>query len=123
MPDKLRRREDITYEEYLLNEESKESEDKMTFSIIIGLLTITTDFQTAYVKLNEVQAIEMTDITKEGGILTLYLKDRENSLVFHCHSDENWENAKKWLNDTELNLALEMKKVDSIEARKNQPKF
>ena len=63
--------------EYLLNKEfesSQESEDKMYFSIMISLLTISTDFQTAYVKINEIQAIEMTDIMDEGGILTIYLK-------------------------------------------------
>ena len=41
--------------EYLLNKEfesSQESEDKMYFSIMISLLTISTDFQTAYVKIN-----------------------------------------------------------------------
>ena len=88
--------------EYLLNKEfesSQESEDKMYFSIMISLLTISTDFQTAYVKINEIQAIEMTDIMDEGGILTIYLKERVDSLVFQCHSDKGWDNAKKWLDD------------------------
>ena len=121
MPDKLK---DITYKEYLLNEESKESEDKMTFSIIIGLLIMTNDFQTNYVKLNEVQAIETADVLlKEGGIINIHLKDKEESLVFRYSTDEKWKEAKQWLNDNALNLALEMKKVDSIEAKKNQPKF
>ena len=115
---------EITYIEYQLNEESKESEDNMYFSIIIGLLSITTDFQTAYIKLNEIQAIEFTDIlTKEGGIVSINLKDREESLVFRCISDKKWKEAKEWLNVNGVNLALEMKKVDSIEAQKNQPKF
>ena len=62
------------------------------FSIIISLLTISTDFQTAYIKINEIQDIEMTDIMDEGGILTIYLKERVDSLVFQCHSDKGWDN-------------------------------
>ena len=112
--------------EYLLNKEfesSQESEDKMYFSIMISLLTISTDFQTAYVKINEIQAIEMTDIMDEGGILTIYLKERVDSLVFQCHSDKGWDNAKKWLDDNMLNLSMEMKKVDSIQSEKNKARF
>ena len=65
----------------------------------------------------------MTEIKDEGGILTIYLKERVDSLVFQCHSDKGWDNAKKWLDDNMLNLSMEMKKVDSIQSEKNKARF
>ena len=110
--------------EYLLNKESEKGEDTMYFSIIIGLLTVTTDFQLVYVKLNEIQSLEMTNIdSTNGGILSIYLKDRKESLVFRCNTDKEWKEAKEWMKSNGVNIALEMKKVDSKEAQKNQPKF
>ena len=67
----------------LIQETGKESEENMTLSVMLALLTITTEYSYSIVKLNEIQAIEVVDKGKDnGGILTITLKgDKEEQIV------------------------------------------
>ena len=53
---------------------NKESEVDMYFSIMLSLLVMKTEYSTSYIKLNEIQAIEMVDNLTDGGIVTFTLK-------------------------------------------------
>ena len=53
---------------------TESKEDSMYFSLILGILTVTTEFQESTILLSEVAAYELTDKTGEGGLVTFTLK-------------------------------------------------
>ena len=86
----------------------------MVFSVMFALLTITTEDSYSIVKLNQIQAIEMVGLGDEGGILTITLKgDKSEQIVYKVHSEDEWKEAVKWIQDMTLNLSDEMSKTDT----------
>ena len=72
-------------------------EDSMYLSIMLGILTITTDFQQGNVVLTEIAAYELTDkVDDVGGLLTITLKGNSEELVYHCISNNGWNEVKEW---------------------------
>ena len=71
----------------------------MIFSMMLSVLSITTDYGIGIVKLNEVQAIELVD-KNSGGILTFTLKgDKSEQIVFVEHTNDSWNEAKEWFQE------------------------
>jgi len=71
----------------------------MIFSMMLSVLSITTDYGIGIVKLNEVQAIELVD-KDSGGILTFTLKgDKSEQIVFVEHTNDSWNEAKEWFQE------------------------
>ncbi len=95
----------------------------MIFSMMLSVLTITTDYGIAMVKLNEVQAIEMVD-KDIGGILTFTLKgDKSEPLVFVEHNAKSWMEAKEWMNEFVYNIQEAMATKDVNRISDTSPKF
>ena len=94
-------------------------EDMMYFSIILGVLTITTDYQESYVVLTEVAAYELTDVNDtDGGLLSITLKGNNKELVFGCKSEIAWKEAKKWFDAHQLDIIEGMTQAIKKEAKK-----
>ena len=71
----------------------------MIFSMMLSVLSITTDYGIGMVKLNEVQAIELVD-KDSGGILTFTLKgNKSEQIVFVEHKNDSWKEAKEWFQE------------------------
>ena len=101
----------------------KESEGHMFFSIMLGLLVIKTDYSTAIVKLNQIQAIEMVD-KGDGGIVTITLKgNKSEQIVYSEDNQDKWVEAKEWLDSNILNLSDIMKQHDVLYHRDAHPGF
>ena len=101
----------------------KESEGHMFFSIMLGLLVIKTDYSTAIVKLNQIQAIEMVD-KGDGGIVTITLKgNKSEQIVYSEDNQDKWVEAKEWLDSNILNLSDIMKQQDVLYHRDAHPGF
>ena len=95
----------------------------MIFSMMLSVLTITTDYGIAMVKLNEVQAIEMVD-KDIGGILTFTLKgDKSEQVVFVEHNAKSWMEAKEWINDSIYNIQEAMATKDISRISDISPQF
>ena len=109
----------------LIQETGKESEENMTLSIMLALLTITTEYSYSIVKLNEIQAIEVVDKgSNNGGILTITLKgDKEEQIVRSENDNDKWNNVKQWLKDNTINLSSEMSKKDVHRHKDVHPGF
>ena len=85
----------------------------MYLSIMFALLVVKTDFQAGYFKLNEIQSIEMTDISKkEGGLMAIWLKDRDEEIVYRCNDKEVWDKAKEFIDKHIYGISHEMSKTD-----------
>ena len=110
----------ITKRELELN---KESEVDMYFSIMLSLLVMKTEYSTSYIKLNEIQAIEMVD-KSDGGIITFTLKgDKSEQIVYAEDNIDKWNEAKEWMNTHTFNLAQEISKTDLTRNRDESNKF
>ena len=109
----------------LIQETGKESEENMTLSVMLALLTITTEYSYSIVKLNEIQAIEVVDKGKDnGGILTITLKGDKEEQIVHSENDiDKWNDVKKWLETNTLNLSSEMSKKDLHRHKDVHPGF
>tara|TARA_R110000824_G_scaffold69214_2_gene178325 strand:+ start:10219 stop:10497 length:279 start_codon:yes stop_codon:yes gene_type:complete len=70
----------------------------MYFSIVVGMLYITTDNIKSGVVLTEIAAYEMVG-TEDGGILSISLKGNHEELVYHCKGKTSWDMALKWFED------------------------
>jgi hypothetical protein len=68
-------------------------------SLFFAILVVNNEYQTAYVNIAEIQAIEVVDIDSDaGGILTITLKgDKTEQLAFKCDNVESWEQTKDFL--------------------------
>ena len=97
----------------------------MTFCIMLSLLVIKTDSVTNYIKINEIQAIEMIDKgSNDGGIIMITLKgDKEEQIVQSELDEEKWIEAKQWLDTHTINLAQEMSKTDLKRQRDESNQF
>ena len=92
----------------------------MYFSIMLGILTITTDIQVGGIKMNEIQAYDFVSKGKnDGGIFSVTLKGDKEDLVYNCKDNDSWLEAIEWWNKNIFNIVNEMKKVDAVEARKH----
>ena len=109
----------------LIQETGKESEENMTLSVMLALLTITTEYSYSIVKLNEIQAIEVVDKgSNNGGILTITLKgDKEEQIVRSENDNDKWNNVKQWLKDNTINLSSEMSEKDVHRHKDVHPGF
>ncbi len=77
----------------------------MYFSIILGVLTVTTEFQLAHIVLTEITSYDLTDVNEnDGGILSITLKGNNKELVFGCNSKIAWNEAKKWLEKHQMEI-------------------
>jgi hypothetical protein len=95
----------------------------MTICILLSLLVIRTEFQQWYVKLNEIQTIELTEFPKDGGgIIAFYLKDKKEEIIVKLNDDE-FKEASDWLWENALSLGSEMKRTDIDESRAYESKF
>jgi hypothetical protein len=108
----------------IIDIERKRKENNMYFSIMLGVLIITTDIQVGGVKMNEIQAYEFVGKGKDyGGIfikhLRITLKGDKEDLVYHCKDNDSWFEAIEWWNKNIVNIVGEMKKVDAVEAHKH----
>ena len=111
---------DIIKNEYELNEES---EVGMYFSIMLSLLVMKTEYSTSYIKLNEIQAIEMVD-KSDGGIITITLKgDKTEQIVYAEDKSDKWIKAKEWMDSNVINLSDEISKKDLHRHRDTNPGF
>ena len=111
---------DIIKNEYELNEES---EVGMYFSIMLSLLVMKTEYSTSYIKLNEIQAIEMVD-KSDGGIITITLKgDKTEQIVYAEDKSDKWIKAKEWMDSNVINLSGEISKKDLHRHRDTNPGF
>lgn len=99
----------------------------MTFSVMLTVLTITTEYSLSIIKLNQIQAIEMIDKGfkgENGGILTITLKgDKEEQIVHSEHDAIIWREAVKWMNKHIINLQEEMSKKDVHRHKDVHPGF
>ena len=67
-------------------------------SLFFAILVIDNEYQTAYVNIAEIQAIEVVDISHKSGVLTITLKgDKSEDLAFKCNDKEKWEQTKEFL--------------------------
>mgnify|MGYP005829409947 CR=1 FL=1 len=96
--------------------ESKE--DSMYFSIILGILTVTTEFQESTILLSEIAAYELTDKTGEGGLVTFTLKGNPDELVYNCMNNNSWKEVKKWFTKNQMSIIEGMTKVKEKETKK-----
>ncbi len=95
----------------------------MIFSMMLTVLTVTTDYGFSLVKLNQIQAIEMVD-KGDGGILTITLKgDKSEQLVFVEHNKESWDEAKEWMNDSIFAMQEAMSTTDVSRTIDTSSKF
>tara|TARA_R110002051_G_scaffold208611_1_gene274555 strand:+ start:702 stop:986 length:285 start_codon:yes stop_codon:yes gene_type:complete len=79
-------------------------------SIFISMLVVSNNFQSAYVNIKEIQAIEVVDIDDNSGVLTITLKgNKEENLAFKCNDKEIWEQTKSFL----YNSMYEISKIQS----------
>ena len=81
-------------------------------SIFFSLLVVNNGFQVAYIKLNEVQAIEVVDIDDNSGILTITLKGDKEDIAFKCKDKDDWHQTKEFLQKSQYALSKEMTKAD-----------
>ena len=67
-------------------------------SLFFAILVVNNEYQTAYVNIAEIQAIEVVDIDDDSGVLTITLKgDKTEQLAFKCDNVESWEQTKEFL--------------------------
>tara|TARA_R100001594_G_scaffold34862_2_gene63975 strand:- start:2925 stop:3209 length:285 start_codon:yes stop_codon:yes gene_type:complete len=67
-------------------------------SLFFAILVVNNEYQTAYVNIAEIQAIEVVDIDDDSGVLTITLKgDKSEDLAFKCNDIEKWEQTKEFL--------------------------
>ena len=67
-------------------------------SLFFAILVVDNEYQTAYVNIAEIQAIEVVDIDNDSGVLTITLKgDKSEDLAFKCNDIEKWEQTKEFL--------------------------
>tara|TARA_Y100001963_G_scaffold20161_1_gene25666 strand:- start:840 stop:1124 length:285 start_codon:yes stop_codon:yes gene_type:complete len=67
-------------------------------SLFFAILVVNNEYQTAYVNIAEIQAIEVVDIDDDSGVLTITLKgDKSEDLAFKCNNIEKWEQTKEFL--------------------------
>jgi|TARA_R110000824_G_scaffold32377_7_gene104586 hypothetical protein len=103
---------------------NKESEVDMYFSIMLSLLVMKTEYSTSYIKLNEIQAIEMVDNLTDGGIVTFTLKgDKSEQIVYAEDNIDKWNDAKEWMDSNVLNLSSEISKTDLTRNRDESNQF
>ena len=96
----------------------------MVFCIMLGLMVIKTDYSMSIIKMNEIQAIEMIDKGKNGGILTISLKgDKAEQVVCAEDDKDKWIEAKEWMDSNILNLSSEINKQDVLYHRDTHPGF
>ena len=96
----------------------------MVFSIMLSLMVIKTDYSMSIVKMNEIQAIEMVDKGKHGGILTISLKgDKTEQIVYAEDDEDKWKAAKEWMESNVLNLSSELSKQDILHHKDTHPGF
>ena len=78
----------------------------MYFSIILGVLTISTEEIETRIKLNEIVAYELVSLNQHQsdvneGIVSIYLKGNNKELVYHCKGKKSWANVIEWFKDYE----------------------
>ena len=85
----------------------------MFISVMLNVLTITTDYSYSIVKLNEIQAIELVALDeKVGGTLSITLKGDKTDNLIYSETGENWEKVVEWFKSNTLNLQSEMSEKD-----------
>ena len=95
----------------------------MIFSMMLSVLSITTDYGIGMVKLTEVQAIELVD-KDSGGILTFTLKgDKSEQIVFVEHTNDSWKKAKNWIQEHMYTIQEGMSTTDVNRTSDVSPQF
>ena len=75
----------------------------MFITVMFSFLLIMTkekngdDFQRVYIPISRIDYIDMTDIPKGGGIISIYLFKRKEEAVYQCNDKVEWEEVKDFI--------------------------
>ena len=95
----------------------------MVLSMMLSVLTITTEYSFAVIKANEIQAIELVN-KDDGGILSITLKgDKSEQIIYAEDNKDKWEAVKKWMESNVLNIQEVMSNQDIVRHRDTHPGF
>ena len=92
----------------------------MYFSIILGILTITTEEIESMVVLTEIVAYELVN-TDDGGIISIHLKGNHEELIYHCKGKKAWTSVLKWFKDYQGEIIEGI--TQSIKKEKSKARF
>ena len=93
-------------------------------SLFFPILVVNNEYQTAYVNISQIQAIEVVDIDSDaGGILTITLKgDKTEQLAFKCDNVESWEQTKEFLIKSMYDISKIMSN-NNLDVKLNKEQF
>ena len=95
----------------------------MVLSMMLSVLTITTEYSFAIIKVNEIQAIELVN-KDDGGILSITLKGNKSEQIIYAEDNKDkWDYVKKWMESNVLNIQEEMSKQDVLRHKDTHPGF
>ena len=95
----------------------------MVLSMMLSVLTITTEYSFAIIKVNEIQAIELVN-KDDGGILSITLKgDKSEQIIYAEDNKDKWDYVKKWMESNVLNIQDVMSNQDIVRHRDTHPGF
>tara|TARA_R100000808_G_C2099269_1_gene116930 strand:- start:166 stop:444 length:279 start_codon:yes stop_codon:yes gene_type:complete len=89
----------------------------MYFSIILGVLTITTEEIESIIILNQIAAYELVN-TEDGGIASFSLKGNHEELVYHCKGNKAWGNVLDWFKNYQKEIIEGMTEEHKKESKK-----
>lgn len=95
----------------------------MVLSMMLSVLTITTEYSFAIIKVNEIQAIELVN-KDDGGILSITLKGNKSEQIIYAEDNKDkWDYVKKWMESNVLNIQDVMSNQDIVRHRDTHPGF
>ena len=91
--------------------------------MMLSVLTITTEYSFAIIKVNEIQAIELVN-KDDGGILSITLKGNKSEQIIYAEDNKDkWDYVKKWMESNVLNIQDVMSNQDIVRHRDTHPGF
>jgi len=95
----------------------------MVLSMMLSVLTITTEYSFSIIKVNEIQAIELVD-KDDGGILSITLKGNKSEQIIYAEDNKDkWDYVKKWMESNILNIQDVMSSQDVLRHKDTHPGF
>ena len=95
----------------------------MVLSMMLSVLTITTEYSFAIIKVNEIQAIELVN-KDDGGILSITLKGNKSEQIIYAEdNNDKWDYVKKLMESNVLNIQDVMSNLDIVRHRDTHPGF
>ena len=89
----------------------------MYFSIILGVLTVSTEQIESSIVLNEIAAYELVN-TEDGGIASFSLKGNHEELVYHCKGNKAWNSVLDWFKSYQKEIIEGMTQEIKKESKK-----